>query len=99
MWKRLIAMSLTFGVAAAGPPAWASTCATHDAVVEKLEGQYGETVVGRGLESETTLYEIWRSPETGSWTIVLVSPDGVACVMASGAAWAEGEPQFAGTRS
>lgn len=88
MWKRLIAMSLAFGMAATAPPALAqSTCGPHDRIIEKLGLQYGESTVGRGLQSATRLIEVWRSKEKGSWTILLVRPDGMACILASGMAW------------
>lgn len=90
MWKRLFAASLTFGVAAAAPPAHAQvTCDAHDNVSDRLKAKFGENVVGRGLSSETALYEIWRSPDSGSWTVVLLKADGVACIMASGFAWTD----------
>lgn len=100
MWKRLIALSLTFGLAAAAPPVRAQvSCSTHENVAAKLDLEFGESVIGRGLRSETSLYEVWRSAETGSWTIVMVTPDGLACVMASGTAWTEEPPGPAGTSS
>ena len=90
MWKRLISLSLTFGLAAAAPPALAQTlCGRHEVVVENLTSIYKETVIGRGLHSSHSLFEIWRSSETGNWTIIMLRPDGIACVMASGFAWSD----------
>ncbi len=100
MWKRLIAPSLVFGMAASAPPALAqSTCGSHDKISETLEAQYGESVVARGLQSATQLLEVWRSDETGSWTVLVVLPSGTACVMASGTAWIEEKPVPPGTSS
>lgn len=93
MWKRLISLSLTFGLAAAAPPALAQTaCGRHDSIAEKLTVEYEETVVGRGLQSAQSLFEVWRSVETGNWTILMLRPDGSACVMAAGIAWTDEEP-------
>lgn len=100
MWKRLIASCLVFGLAASAPPAMAqSACGSHDKIAESLQKQFGESVVARGLQSATRLFEVWRSGETGSWTMLLVLPSGTACVMASGIAWMEEAPLPAGTSS
>ncbi|WGH77917.1 hypothetical protein [Jannaschia ovalis] len=94
MWKRLISLSLTFGLAAVAPPALAqAACGRHDTIAGKLTSIYAETVIGRGLQNETRLYEVWRSAESGSWTILMLRPDGTACVMASGTAWTDAEPE------
>ena len=100
MWKRLISLSLTFGLAATAPPALAqSPCSLHDAITNRLTLEYGEHMVGRGLQSASRMYEVWRSPDTGSWTIVAVGADGVACIIASGFAWTDVPPKPSGTKS
>ncbi len=100
MWKRLISLSLTFGLAATAPPAVAQTsCAPHDVVSARLVEQYGEEKIGAGLQSGARLFEVWRSEETGSWTILALGPDGIACVMASGFAWTDQQPKMTGTKS
>lgn len=95
MWKRLMAGCFVFGLAASAPPALAqaqSTCGSHDKISQTLETQYGESVVARGLQSATRLFEVWRSDQTGTWTMLVVLPTGTACVMASGSAWLEEKP-------
>lgn len=92
MWKRLITLSLAFGFAASAPPALAQTpCAGHEAIIAKLETIYEETLIGRGLQSQTSLLEVWRSSEKGSWTILVLRTDGTACVVATGFAWTDEE--------
>ena len=93
MWKRLISLSLTFGLAAAAPPLFAQTaCRDHKAIMESLTTAYDETRIGSGLQSATSLFEVWRSKERGNWTILMLRPDGTACVMASGFAWTDEPP-------
>ena len=90
MWKHLIALSLTFGLAATAPPAWAQTpCGAHEAITDKLPAVYGEIRIGRGLQSSMSLFEVWRSRENGSWTILKLRSDGVACIIATGFAWTD----------
>ncbi|MEL6915076.1 MAG: hypothetical protein AAFP13_11295 [Pseudomonadota bacterium] len=94
MWKRLIAMTLTFGLAAHAPPALAQMrCGGHGDITGKLETVYAETRIGRGLQSPVSLFEVWRAPETGHWTILMTRPDGSACIVASGVAWIDDTPQ------
>ena len=90
MWKRLIAMSLTFGLAANAPPGLANTaCAAQEVIQDKLRSVYAETRIGRGLQSPVSLIEVWRSKDNGNWTIVMLRPDGTACIVASGFAWTD----------
>ncbi|WP_343504434.1 hypothetical protein [Alloyangia pacifica] len=97
MWKRLISLSLTFGLAAAGPPASAQVvCGLHETITETLESTYDEALVGRGLQFATRMLEVWRAAEEGNWTILAVHPDGLACIVASGEAWIDVPPQPAG---
>lgn len=93
MWKRLISLSLTFGLAATAPPALAQvSCGSHAAITDKLTSVYEETRIGSGLQSPHSLFEVWRSNENGNWTILILQPDNTACVLASGFAWMD-EPK------
>lgn len=101
MFKRLFAAALIFGAAALAPPAPAQNltqtqtqtqtqalaCMPRDALVGELRGKFGETLAGGGLQSGTRLIEVWRSTESGSFTLILTQPNGVACVLATGAYW------------
>jgi hypothetical protein len=75
----------------AGLPAVAQpippNCAERDLVVERLESTFGEAFAGGGLQSDTQLLEVWRSPEQGTWTLLMTGADGLTCVVASGTHW------------
>ena len=62
-------------------------CGARESVVENLGQKYGEVRRGGGLTGSTAIYEIWASEETGSWTILKTTPNGLACVMAVGEGW------------
>ena len=62
-------------------------CASRDAIVERLQAKWGETYTGGGLQSAASVFEIYMSEEHGTWTILRTSPNGIACVMASGTNW------------
>ena len=60
-------------------------CAPRDDVIAMLAGKYGETVQGGGFSGQRgTVVFTFANLETGSWSIIEVRPDGVACLMASG---------------
>ena len=67
-----------------------TNCAARDTVVEKLATGYGEAFAGGGLQSATSVFEVWFSEEKGTWTILMTRADGVSCIMASGTNWREG---------
>ncbi len=89
MYKRLLSTALVFGAAALAPPAEAQTmpCMPRDALINRLERQYGEHLTGCGLQSQTQLIEVWSSEETGSFTVFLTRPSGISCVIATGQNW------------
>ena len=62
-------------------------CGARDSVVAALGEKYGEIRRGGGLAGPTAIFEIWASEATGTWTILKISPDGMACIMAAGDVW------------
>lgn len=67
-------------------------CGNRADIVAKLSDRYGESRVGSGLLNPTTLIEVFRSSETGSWTIIRTNQSGVSCIMAVGQSWEESSP-------
>jgi hypothetical protein len=59
-------------------------CAPRAVVVEKLATQFGESRQSMGLGGNNQVVEIFASAETGSWTIVVSTPQGISCVVAAG---------------
>jgi len=68
------------------PRTVAVPCAGADVLPGLLSRNYGEAVAGQGVAGGA-LVQLWRNRQTGSWTILLVSPDGAACALASGEDW------------
>lgn len=56
-------------------------------LIEVLETQYKENLSGGGLQNARQLLEIWKSTQTGSFTVFVTRPDGMSCVMATGKNW------------
>lgn len=93
MFKRIIASTMIFGMAAIAPPAHGQVaCASRDSLIEGLAKKYGEERVAGGLQSADQMVEVFSSPETGSFTILLTHPNGQSCVVSSGKSWNTFEP-------
>ena len=61
-------------------------CLPHDGVNTKLQRQYGERELGRGVSADGTLIEIFMAP-SGTFTVVKTTPGGVSCVVDFGEGW------------
>lgn len=71
----------------AAPTASAAQCGLRNDVIEKLESKYDEHLTAGGLQKTTTaqsVMEIWSSTATGTFTVLLTSPQGISCVVAVG---------------
>jgi len=60
-------------------------CAATASVLRQLESEFSERLLGAGL-SAGRLLRIYVSP-SGSFSVILTSPDGVTCLLAAGRAW------------
>lgn len=84
MTRMLFALSLGFAGLILVTEARASTqCAPRDQVIAHLGGTYSETRRGMGLAANNMVMEIYAS-DGGSWTIVVTTPQGMTCLVASG---------------
>ncbi len=86
MLKRTLVTALAIALVATSAHAQ-SMCAMRDAMVGQLTTKYGESPQGSGLNSTTKMLEIWASPATGTWTILVTDPNGTSCIMAAGKDW------------
>lgn len=83
-------------VLSALPVAAQTACLPRAEVIASLGGRFGETLAGGGLQSETRLIEVWRSTETGTFSVVLTRPDGMSCILAAGMSWHDAATTLAG---
>ena len=69
------------------PASAQQVCLSHDAAVTRLEKEFDEKVVGRGIANGgKAMFELFVS-EAGSWSVVVSQPNGHSCVVASGESW------------
>jgi len=89
---RWLAIPLAVVIALYGAPVSTQmVCGDYASMTIQLATPYGETRRGLGV-SGNTLFEVWRSEDTGTWTILQVYPNGVACVIAVGENWKDAPP-------
>ncbi len=68
---------------AQGAPA---TCQARDSLLTQLEQKYGEVPMAIGV-ADGALIELLTAKDGITWTIILTSPKGMSCLIASGDGW------------
>ncbi len=81
----------------ASPIAAQPSCAPFSTIDGHLSEKYGETVQATGAINGGVAMLVYANTQTGSWTVVIVQPNGLACMRAAGADYAypampSGEP-------
>ena len=69
-----------------------SPCLPRDKMVDHLANRYNERPVSMGLEISGKLIELFTTADGSTWTLVMIMPDGPACVVAAGVEWMNREP-------
>lgn len=97
----LAALSLVM-MAPAFAQSQGSQCARHDQVVAAITGEkYNETrraMATTTVATGTNLVEVFAS-KAGTWTVIVSTPTGLSCIVASGESWEELPPEIEGKNS
>ena len=92
MWRLGLFLTLLATPALAHGP-WAyGPCMKRLEALKQLADTYEELPVAIGLTSQGTVFEVTAS-ESGSWTIIVTMPSGIACGLAVGDAWETLKPK------
>lgn len=59
-------------------------CGPRERIVAQLTDRHGETRRAVGLQQNMQVMELYANDETGSWTIIVAMPTGVACLVSAG---------------
>ena len=62
-------------------------CDDRGKVLRHFEKSYSEVPVAFGLANNSVVLEVLSSREGETWTIIVTSPQGISCLMASGTDW------------
>ena len=75
--------------------AMAENCADRAQVVDRLQGEFSEQLTAGGLQGKQNaqaVVEVWASPETGTFTVMMTNAEGISCIMATGTDWFSEQP-------
>lgn len=62
-------------------------CEVRSKLVERLAAKYKETSVAMGLASNGKLVEVLTDNDGNTWTIIVTTPEGMSCLVATGESW------------
>ena len=62
-------------------------CTDHATALRNLAEKFAEVPIGMGLSSTGNLDVLTVNATTGTWSALLVRPDGMACILAVGTGW------------
>jgi len=95
MLRTILAVTAAVTAAGISLPATAAAqmrCGERETVIAQLRDRYGETQRSAGFQEGRGIVEIYANEDSGSWTILLTTPEGVSCLMAAGEAWRQRLP-------
>ena len=78
----VVAVFLVSSVAMAQVP-----CGQRDKIFEWLAVKYKEAPIASGVSGNGSLREVLSTHDGDTWTVIVTSPDGDSCVIASGQGW------------
>ena len=78
--------ALALGAGPASAQSAPAICTARDGLLSQLERKYGEVPVAIGV-AEGALIELLTAKDGITWTIILTSPQGRSCLIASGEGW------------
>ena len=88
---RRLMLAAALAVAPAVAAAQQPPCAPLPVVAQMLEREFNEHMVAAArLPNGGTMHVF--AAQGGAWTLVVVSPAGIACIIADGSAWSTLEP-------
>ena len=69
-------------------------CGERGSLMTQLKGKYSELPKSMGLAANGSVLEVLTA-NTGTWTILLTTPQGITCLIAAGEHWEDMEQQKA----
>lgn len=89
---------LGVGMPAQSQNAEMPVCHERNEALQYLRSNYDEQPVALGLANNGGVIEVLANPDGKTWTILITTPDGHTCPLASGVGW-ESLPRVVGARS
>ena len=92
----LAAATLLLASAPTSGRAAGSSCAGQADVLADLKTRFDEELRWSGLTTSGPLLALTLAPDGTTWTLMVVRPDGMACLLAAGDGWADRPAQAPG---
>jgi len=67
-------------------------CDERNNVLELLAKKYKETPIAAGVTNTGGLVEVLTDTKSGTWTIIITTPQGMSCLVAAGEGWRNFDP-------
>ncbi len=83
---------LTLAAVDAAAQQTANACAPFAQLSETLKQRYDESPTAFGLVENTSIMQLYASPESGTWSIVMTNRQGFSCIVAAGHSWEQIDP-------
>lgn len=83
-----LASALVASTAASAQQQQRVPCGERTAIMSHLEDGYSEKPIAMGLDAQGRVLEVLAAP-SGTWTMLVSTPGGLTCLIASGVAWEE----------
>lgn len=84
----VLASTLVASTAASAQQQQRVPCGERTTIMDHLEDGYSEKPVAMGLDAQGRVLEVLAAP-SGTWTMLVSTPGGLTCLIASGVAWEE----------
>lgn len=69
-------------------------CGKRADFVDALKGKYNETPRALAIAGDVNLVEVFASKDTGTWTILVTTPEGKSCIIGAGKDWQDLPPHI-----
>lgn len=83
----VIAVMASLSAAVAPARAQFGACGDGAGLIAHLQKEWGEDIAALALEDRGGLVQILRNPDTGTWSLLITRPGGLACLVMSGQGW------------
>jgi hypothetical protein len=90
--RMVLGLALAQAIFSPGAAAHDLICAPRPIVLERLEREYRERIRATGLLGNGELVALALDEASGSFTLLVLSPRGGACVLLAGEDWAYAPP-------
>ena len=85
LWAAALGMAVL--VAAQAAMAAPSVCGQRTEIVASLAKEFREAPIALGIDSNGNLVEVLSSRSGSTWSVIVTTPNGVSCLVASGEDW------------